>query len=535
MTYSRAVVERAGELRRSGLSCREIARELDGPSKSAVARWTRAGAAGGTVGRAVAKMDLPKVVGDGPVYPDIDPDDKDALIERLILENAVLRAVNDVLKAASLDGMSNREKTLVIDRLRPCGKWSLRELTSSLGISKSSYEYQRRAIARPDRLAPLRALVRRIFTEDGEGARGYRFVTARLRELDEPVRASEKVVLRIMREEGLVPRWMRRKRRPYSSYAGEPTPAPPNLVRRDFRSALPNFLWLTDITEFRLPSGRKVYLSAIRDCFDSSVVAWRAGERPDAVLANSTLEDACARLAPGERPVIHSDRGGHYRWPGWISICEDNDLTRSMSAKGCSPDNAAMEGFFGLLKREFWHGRDWSGWAPPLHRGARGLDRPLQYGEAQRCARRPHAGRVPRRAGKGRVAVQEIVRSPGLKRKMRPGIKLQNGMHFPVESVWETASRNRVSRWDALSLWVRFGKLRPGIKLQSGMRFPKWPPSGNCVPEFELGVGCAFPLGALWETASQFERLFRDAVSAEGFIWKVRPVFSARTGTRFPL
>lgn len=58
MTYSRAVVERAGELRRSGLSCREIARELDGPSKSAVARWTRAGAAGGTVGRAVAKMDL---------------------------------------------------------------------------------------------------------------------------------------------------------------------------------------------------------------------------------------------------------------------------------------------------------------------------------------------------------------------------------------------------------------------------------------------------------------------------------------------
>ena len=167
-----------------------------------------------------------------------------------------------------------------------------------------------------------------------------------------------------MREEGLVPRWMRRKRRPYSSYAGEPTPAPPNLVRRDFRSALPNFLWLTDITEFRLPSGRKVYLSAIRDCFDSSVVAWRAGERPDAALANSTLEDACARLAPGERPVIHSDRGGHYRWPGWISICEDNGLTRSMSAKGCSPDNAAMEGFFGLLKREFWHGRDWSGWAP---------------------------------------------------------------------------------------------------------------------------------------------------------------------------
>ena len=128
-----------------------------------------------------------------------------------------------------------------------------------------------------------------------------------------------------------------------------------------FRLAL---TWLTDITEFRLPTGRKVYLSAIRDCFDSSIVAWRAGERPDADLANSTLSDACSRLAPGERPVIHSDRGVHYRWPGWISICERNGLVRSMSAKGCSPDNAAMEGFFGLLKKEFFHGRDWSGWSP---------------------------------------------------------------------------------------------------------------------------------------------------------------------------
>ena len=58
---------------------------------------------------------------------------------------------------------------------------------------------------------------------------------------------------------------------------------------------MPNFLWLTDITEFRLPTGRKVYLSAIRDCFDSSIVAWRAGERPDADLANSTLSPRAAR------------------------------------------------------------------------------------------------------------------------------------------------------------------------------------------------------------------------------------------------
>ena len=38
-----------------------------------------------------------------------------------------------------------------------------------------------------------------------------------------------------------------------------------------------------------------------------------------------------------------------------------NNLTRSMSAKGCSPDNAAAEGFFGRLKQEFFHERSFAG------------------------------------------------------------------------------------------------------------------------------------------------------------------------------
>lgn len=38
---------------------------------------------------------------------------------------------------------------------------------------------------------------------------------------------------------------------------------------------------------------------------------------------------------------------------------EEGQLMRSMSKKGCSPDNAACEGFFGRLKTEFFYGRDW--------------------------------------------------------------------------------------------------------------------------------------------------------------------------------
>ena len=50
-----------------------------------------------------------------------------------------------------------------------------------------------------------------------------------------------------------------------------------------------------------------------------------------------------------------------------------------------------------------------------------------------------------------------------------------------------------------------------------------------------LHSGTRFPLVNRLESASQFERSFRDTVSARHAIWKWRPVLSVQTGTRFPL
>ena len=66
--------------------------------------------------------------------------------------------------------------------------------------------------------------------------------------------------------------------------------------------------------------------------------------------------------ATGGGFTLHSDRGWHYRTPDWVAGCEAAGVTRSMSRKGHSPDNAACEGFFGRLKVEFFHDRDWRGW-----------------------------------------------------------------------------------------------------------------------------------------------------------------------------
>lgn len=81
------------------------------------------------------------------------------------------------------------------------------------------------------------------------------------------------------------------------------------------------------------------------------VCAWSISVSPDAKLVNEMLEKAIDTLQSDENPTIHSDRVCHYRWPGWIQRMDEAGLTRSMSKKGCTGDNAACEGFFGRLKK----------------------------------------------------------------------------------------------------------------------------------------------------------------------------------------
>lgn len=167
---------------------------------------------------------------------------------------------------------------------------------------------------------------------------------------------SEKVVRKLMFAENLIVKFSRRKK--YSSYAGEITPAQPNLLNRNFKAKKPNEKWLTDITEFKIPAG-KIYLSPLVDYYDGAIISWTIGTKPDAELVNNMLDIGIATLQDQERPIIHSDRGAHYRWPGWIERMNKANLSRSMSKKGCSPDNSACEGFFGRLKNEVFYQRDW--------------------------------------------------------------------------------------------------------------------------------------------------------------------------------
>lgn len=122
----------------------------------------------------------------------------------------------------------------------------------------------------------------------------------------------------------------------------------------------PNEKWVTDITEFSIQTG-KVYLSPIIDCFYGQITSWSIGTSLNAELVSTMLKVAAETLNDNEKPVVHSDRGAHYRWPVWIALMEKYELTRSMSKKASTPDNAQAESFFGHLKTEFFYNRNWQG------------------------------------------------------------------------------------------------------------------------------------------------------------------------------
>ena len=292
-------------------------------------------------------------------------DELDADVDRqrrekreLDIEIAIRKGVIELLgkePGAVPENLTSREKAILVKQTSEKLGVTARSLLPVVGIARSTYHYQLRAMKRPDKDSGLLELVREAF-ENSKRRYGYKRIHLELKGMG--IVASAKRIMRLMTRHGLVPLFKSAKR--YSSYKGELTKAPKNLVNRDFHAEAPNRLWVTDLTEFSIPAG-KAYLSPVIDCYDGLPVAWTIGTSPNADLANGMLADACSTLKDGEKPIIHSDRGCHYRWPEWIRICKEHGLTRSMSAKGCSPDNNAAEGFFGRLKQEFFHKRSFAG------------------------------------------------------------------------------------------------------------------------------------------------------------------------------
>jgi len=230
-------------------------------------------------------------------------------IRELQIEHDLLKTASEVIKkelGGDLRNLSNRDKAMLIVAVK--NRYKTPALLARLGLARSSYFYHRARMNLEDKYLPIRQAMKEAF-ESNHRCYGYRRLKAYMTR--KSISISEKVMQRLMKQEALfVPK---PKRRRYSSYLGEISPAPENIINRKFQAAAPNEKWLTDITEFHIRAG-KVYLSPIIDCFDGLVISWTIGTRPDADLVNTMLDAAVETIADSEAPpIVHSDRGGHSR------------------------------------------------------------------------------------------------------------------------------------------------------------------------------------------------------------------------------
>jgi hypothetical protein len=132
----------------------------------------------------------------------------------------------------------------------------LADLLHASGLPRSTYYYQVKTLAAPDRYGGLKAKIQAVYAAH-RGLYGYRRVTLAIRSDGELV--NHKKVQRLMNELGIRSRVRRKK---FRSYQGEVGEAAPNLLNREFTASRPNEKWVTDVTEFRVAGEKAVPFSS---------------------------------------------------------------------------------------------------------------------------------------------------------------------------------------------------------------------------------------------------------------------------------
>lgn len=111
---------------------------------------------------------------------------------------------------------------------------------------------------------------------------------------------------------------------------------------------------MTDITEIQTDEG-KLYVCIVLDLFSKLVIGWSMHRRQDRQMVIRAVEMAVWQRQGPCAVILHSDRGRQFQRGDYQRFLKQNTRLCSMSAIGHCGDNAACEGFFGLLKRERIH------------------------------------------------------------------------------------------------------------------------------------------------------------------------------------
>ena len=212
-----------------------------------------------------------------------------------------------------------------------------------LGVSRSGY-YAFKEHAASDcqkkkerRMAQIKAI-----HEESHEIYGAQKIAEKLRQKGD--RISERTAGKYMRETGI--RACYRKHGIRTTRDSDFSSELKNILGRDFRPEKPDAAWCTDITYIWTCEGF-VYLASIMDLYSRKIISWTL----EAKWVLEAVERAKEKRHVTQPLVIHSDRGVQYTCRGYEEATAG--MERSYSSKACPWDNACIESFHALIKREW--------------------------------------------------------------------------------------------------------------------------------------------------------------------------------------
>ena len=262
-------------------------------------------------------------------------------LERLRTENMIFKTCN----CAPSSPLS--EKLSAIHQLK--GEFSIHALCRTLNVNRSTYYHY--ALRSPEKTQiqlqddKLKPLIRTIF-EKSCGRFGARKIRVKLAEQGHI--ASERRILRLMKELGLSaagtkPRLNSANDRQYQYY--------PNKLKRNFLTAAPNKVWVSDITYAKVGMDF-LYLCVVIDLYSRKVIGYSISENIDTNLALSAFHQSYFTRQKPANLTFHSDQGAQYTTFEFRSTLWNHGVVQSFSAPGSPHDNAVAESFFATIKKE---------------------------------------------------------------------------------------------------------------------------------------------------------------------------------------
>ena len=125
-----------------------------------------------------------------------------------------------------------------------------------------------------------------------------------------------------------------------------------NILNRDFNADTVFKKLVTDITYIHVLNEGWTYLASVMDLYDRKIIGWAYGKNITAELATKAVKNACLNMSNTTGIILYIDLGSQYTSDEFESYLQAQGMIHSFSRKGNPYDNACIESFHSVLKKE---------------------------------------------------------------------------------------------------------------------------------------------------------------------------------------